>query len=55
MKKRSLKVEIQVGLRFREKIECLGEKRKVFYRERSRRSETNFELDLYIENASQWI
>ena len=55
MKKTSHKAEIQVGLRFREKRECLGEKKKIFCLEKSKRSEIDFALDLFKENASRWI
>ena len=55
MKKRSHGAEIQVGLRFREKRECLGEKKKILHREKSKRSEIDFTLDLFKENVSRWI
>ena len=32
-----------------------GSEEEVFYRERSRRPEIDFVLDLYIENTSRWI
>ena len=44
-----------MGLRFREKREFLGEKKEVFYQERSKRNEPDFALDLFKENVSRWI
>ena len=49
------KAEIQVGKMKRLREKCLGEKRKCFCREKSRKSESDFALDLFKENASRWI
>ena len=34
---------------------CLGEKRKCFCRDRSKKMRSEITLDLFIENASRWI
>ena len=55
VKKRPHKAENQLRLRFREKRECLGGERVGFCRERSKRNEPDFALDLFKENTSRWI
>ena len=48
----NLWVEDQVGKVKRLSEKCLGERKEIFYREKSERNEMKFALNLYIETRS---